>query len=77
MLDIAKFETFRNFTVLNKALLFLHKTTVQSVPIIQNNSKMPFWVWHENSQKPLIKKHSPALNRLLYAKGSAFFLQVF
>ena len=34
MMDIAKFETFKNFTILNKTLLFaikLHKTAVQSV----------------------------------------------
>ena len=33
-MDIAKFETFKNFTILNKALLFLmklNKTAVQSV----------------------------------------------
>ena len=37
MMDIAKSETFKNFTVLNKALLFLiklNKTAVQSVPKI-------------------------------------------
>ena len=36
MIDIAKFETFRNFTILNKALLFLiklNKTAVQSISI--------------------------------------------
>ena len=34
MMDIAKSETFKNFTILNKALLFLiklSKTAVQSV----------------------------------------------
>ena len=37
MMDIAKSETFKNFTILNKALLFLielNKTAVQSVPKI-------------------------------------------
>ena len=35
MIDVAKFETFNNFTLLNKALLFLikfNKTAVQSEP---------------------------------------------
>ena len=35
MMDIAKSETFKNFIILNKALLFLiklSKTAVQSVP---------------------------------------------
>ena len=35
MMDIAKFETFKSFTILNKVLLFLIKlneTAVQSVP---------------------------------------------
>ena len=34
MMDIAKFETFKNFIILNKALLFLiklSKTAVQSI----------------------------------------------
>ena len=34
-MDVAKSETFINFTILNKALLFLvnlYKTAVQSVP---------------------------------------------
>ena len=38
MMDKAKSETFKNFTVLNKALLFfikLNKTAVQSVPKIE------------------------------------------
>ena len=37
MMDIAKSETFKNFIILNKALLFLiklSKTAVQSVPLI-------------------------------------------
>ena len=37
MMDIAKSETFKNLTILNKALLFLiklNKTAVQAVPII-------------------------------------------
>ena len=37
MMDIAKSETFKNFIILNKALLFLiklSKTAVQSVPKI-------------------------------------------
>ena len=37
MMDIAKSETFKNITVLNKALLFLiklNKTAVQSVPMM-------------------------------------------
>ena len=36
-MDIAKSETFKKFTILNKALLFLiklNKTAVQSVPKI-------------------------------------------
>ena len=40
MMDIAKSETFKNFIILNKALLFLiklSKTAVQSVPKIHNN----------------------------------------
>ena len=39
MMDIAKFEMCRNFTILNQALVFLiklHKTAVQSVPKIDN-----------------------------------------
>ena len=35
MMDIAKYETFKNFIILNKALLFLiklNKTAMQSVP---------------------------------------------
>ena len=34
-MDIAKYETFKNFTILSKALLFLiklNKTAMQSVP---------------------------------------------
>ena len=37
MMDVAKSETFRNFTILNKTLLYLiniNKTPVQSVPKI-------------------------------------------
>ena len=37
MIDIAKFKTFKHFTTLNKALLFLiksNKTAMQSVPKI-------------------------------------------
>ena len=39
MMDIAKFEMCRNFTILNQALVFLikwHKTAEQSVPKIDN-----------------------------------------
>ena len=38
-MDVAKSETFRNFTILEKALLFLikfNKTAVQSVPQSKN-----------------------------------------
>ena len=41
MMDIAKSETFKNFIILNKALLFLiksSKTAVQSVPKTDNHS---------------------------------------
>ena len=44
MMDIAKSETFKNFIILNKALLFLiklSKSVVQSVPKVSDeNSKL-------------------------------------
>ena len=51
-MDIAKSETFKNFIILNKALLFLiklSKTAVQSVPkiLIEINA---FEIWHRNWQ---------------------------
>ena len=45
MMDIAKSETFKNFIILNKALLFLiklSKTAVQSVPNTNNNLCIKF-----------------------------------
>ena len=49
MMDVAKYVTFRNFTILNKVLLFLiklNKTAVQSVPkiFIQTNSFSFFFI---------------------------------
>ena len=63
MMDIAKSETFKNFIILNKALLFLiklSKTAVQSVP---NNAKkqhndrasllIHFQTWHQKLMNSL------------------------
>ena len=46
-MDIAKSETFKNFIILNKALLFLiklSKTAVQSVPKTKTEDTISFFV---------------------------------
>ena len=48
-MDIAKSETFKNFIILNKALLFLiklSKTAVQSVPKILENQVSGMHIAH-------------------------------
>ena len=38
-MNTAKLETFRNFTILNKALLVLIKLTLYSLPLLSNVNK--------------------------------------
>ena len=53
MMVIAKFETLKNFSILNKALLFLiklNKTALQSVPKLIYNS-YPLLCFDNNTAK--------------------------